>query len=658
MGKQVENFNSAIPNTEWANNLTSSSADVSVIEKNGHIYAGCNGFVYKLHAKSGELIAKNSMKGTHSHDVLLAISENGKFLFAGTDGYAICIDTDDFKKEVWRKEINSSSKVVSVLLKDEILYAACNGYVRKLNSSNGNIISTNSMKGTHSHDVLLAISGNGKFLFAGTDGYAICIDTDDFKKEVWRKEINSSSKVVTVILKDKILYAACNGYVRKLNSGDGNIISTNSMKGMLSHDVLLAISENGKYLFAGTKGYAICIDTDNFEKEVWRTKVNSSSKIVSLLLLGDFLNTGCNGYFKAINSATGKIVIVNNLKGTNNHTILMTRSEDGRELFLGTDGYALAIPSVNKTSQWMKNLEDGKSKKLNQIAMPGSHNAGMYKSHNCTSGGFACNTETQSQTIYQQLYAGIRYFDLRPILKKSKFELGHFSDDIGDYFAVKGRQGCFGGSLDDGLSDVKAFLEDGNDSEIIILRFSHYYDRDNHKDYFTDNQKDYLVSTVKGKLDKYLLKNVKNKKLLDQSMKDLLEKGNVIPLFSGGSTEPESGIYDSNDLTIYNKYSNTNDVENMSKDQIEKLNIHGGESEQLFLLSWTLTQSNTQAAGCGVDLTSITSSIKDLAQKANDKLPDILGNDVKHMPNIVYTDYCNTFPTLICLDLMKKNFNK
>jgi len=63
---------------------------------------------------------------------------------------------------------------------------------------------------------------------------------------------------------------------------------------------------------------------------------------------------------------------------------------------------------------------------LREMVIPASHDAGMYtisKSY----GGIAHNTVTQRVSIYEQLHHGVRYFDIRPILRRGTFWTGHFT---------------------------------------------------------------------------------------------------------------------------------------------------------------------------------------------------------------------------------------
>ncbi len=69
---------------------------------------------------------------------------------------------------------------------------------------------------------------------------------------------------------------------------------------------------------------------------------------------------------------------------------------------------------VPNNSSWMRDLRFSKPNvQINQITMPGSHEAGMYYTSHCTSIVHSEWSITQSSSIYNQLRAGSRYFDLR-----------------------------------------------------------------------------------------------------------------------------------------------------------------------------------------------------------------------------------------------------
>lgn len=127
-------------------------------------------------------------------------------------------------------------------------------------------------------------------------------------------------------------------------------------------------------------------------------------------------------------------------------------------------------------------------KQLNQIVLPGAHDAGTYaikeaKSSNVRLGGgeglnspdnkplkqllsfgstFSNWAKTQERTTLEMLNDGIRYFDIRICVdSKGVFMTCH---------------GMYGASLESILDDVKTFTEK-NPKEIVMLGFNHFWER-------------------------------------------------------------------------------------------------------------------------------------------------------------------------------------
>lgn len=107
---------------------------------------------------------------------------------------------------------------------------------------------------------------------------------------------------------------------------------------------------------------------------------------------------------------------------------------------------------------WMSYLKD--EAVLSEVVMPGAHDAGTL--------GSDVAWETQKGDIGEQLYAGVRYFDVR-VSYNTKENANMFvhanSDDYVLPFA-------FGVMFSDGLADISSFIAE-NKEEIIILDFQH-----------------------------------------------------------------------------------------------------------------------------------------------------------------------------------------
>ena len=128
-------------------------------------------------------------------------------------------------------------------------------------------------------------------------------------------------------------------------------------------------------------------------------------------------------------------------------------------------------------------LANYQNRKLNEIVIPGSHDAGVYTANKD-------NVKTQSLDIYLQAFAGCRFFDLRIATHKSRVggqdvythKAFHLDQSLVVDHKVKntpgissyqnvGHAGGWGGGLVQMLNDAKKFVTQNN-TEFLILKFS------------------------------------------------------------------------------------------------------------------------------------------------------------------------------------------
>ena len=271
--------------------------------------------------------------------------------------------------------------------------------------------------------------------------------------------------------------------------------------------------------------------------------------------------------------------------------------------------------------QWMslQNSIIG-TRTLSQIALPGSHDTGMSASNiNGCYLGHSCNTETQYEDMAGQLALGARFFDIRPMIDdgqdggSDKVTTGHatkFGNDTA---------GCRGESKESILNALQNFFADAKHSnELVILRISHcmYPPGQGHGDCTVEQQSEFAHAVVNGLEDRGV-KVVKGEiDLKSEQLNDLLKLGNVI-VVAHNVRDRDNGIYlwgygDGFDYYIYDEYSNTEKFKvmtdggtNNSGDpdagQIAKLlnpDHHSSKEYNGFLLSWTLTLTDSHATDC------------------------------------------------------------
>jgi hypothetical protein len=302
------------------------------------------------------------------------------------------------------------------------------------------------------------------------------------------------------------------------------------------------------------------------------------------------------------------------------------------------------------TSAWMqKNIGLLGSRPLRHLCIPGSHDSGMSTFIPGTAGAAPCNTVTQLTGVLGQLQFGVRYFDIRPVISGGQYGTGHYSllnlPLIGPSW-----QGANGQSIASIVSDVNTYT--AANQELVVLYLSHDLNTDlGEPNYapFTQDQWNELLSQLKGLNNLFVAQNPASVDLTMLTLGDFIGSQAAVVIVIAPSNPSitlgnfaQEGFYTPSNFSVYNQYSDTNDLGTMQNDQLDKLKAQRPNPDAgYFLLSWTLTQDSTEASTC---ILGTASSILDLAATANPVLPSALlpACSSQTYPNIIYIDGVNS----------------
>ncbi|RPI06858.1 MAG: T9SS C-terminal target domain-containing protein [Ignavibacteriae bacterium] len=311
-------------------------------------------------------------------------------------------------------------------------------------------------------------------------------------------------------------------------------------------------------------------------------------------------------------------------------------------------------------------------KRVIDICIPGSHDAGMYVDNGGTPLASQCNTLTQDKSIYDQLLLGTRFFDIRPVKSAGIFKTGHYGN-IGD----KTCQGKNGESIASIIQGINNFISKAGRKEFIILYLSHSLDTDGPVtsgwyNPLNISQWNQLFNQLSAINNLYILPANERINLTQLKISQFLNNGtsSVLIIVDNGNdygSYPaathidaqyyKKGFYVSSEsLNKFDNYSGSNDYSIMSSGSNTSGQLYKMYNNPLsyFLLSWTLTQSSEQAVGCVSPF--YVASIKDLASIANANLTTILYNYTKTVfPNIIYTDLIIDSRPAILSKIINKN---
>ena len=291
-----------------------------------------------------------------------------------------------------------------------------------------------------------------------------------------------------------------------------------------------------------------------------------------------------------------------------------------------------------ETTAWMSKISD--ALRLDQIVMPGSHDAGMSETHHCDVAAKIGKeyVVTQGKSVGAQLLDGSRYFDIRVDYDHDELVTYHRTSSVGI--------GCNGQSLKNVLDETVAFLN-AHKTETAIIKISHIRsdrgERENIKSkinaLLTASYRSTMYSSTNADINlaRVALGEVRGKMIVVLDYPEHIDPSNGRFRYKDGFHGDICTAQTNTNLTVCDSYSNTASYDEMKNDQLSKWEKSAGlDSGHLFLLSWTLT----------VNKPVVEPSIKTLAEEANSKLPGVLYEQIvklgKAKPNVVYIDFVDS----------------
>jgi len=351
-----------------------------------------------------------------------------------------------------------------------------------------------------------------------------------------------------------------------------------------------------------------------------------------------------------------------------NFVVQIHKSEDYDALW-----YTSAL--IFDHSRWMEGLRnDIGDKPLWQITLPGTHDAGMYTTHDIIIKEYNFSekiakawirdhwVKTQGQTIYEQLMGGVRYLDLRP---------AEHDDTLYIYHSFAGPK------VADVFEQIGQFMRNSEASgagELVVLVLSHIY-------HFKEIGYQKLVNYIATYLGAYLytVDGPQKGNFLETTFNQYTKTGSPRVLFLVKSGEygdwvksgvkPPPGVWPyqemdyedsplpvSGNMRIINDYANKYERSKMEKDQLTKLELtQGGNDKRAFLLSWTLTASEDWKWWIARLFGESPQSIHDMSQSAkSDLAPFLRTYSDSYKINILFTDYYQEAATPDLAYLMNK----
>lgn len=290
-------------------------------------------------------------------------------------------------------------------------------------------------------------------------------------------------------------------------------------------------------------------------------------------------------------------------------------SDPGKEspvtlVITGSDSYGFTASLRHGPGNWMKGIYNViKDRQVQHLFLPGTHDAGMSRiSGNLASLGSSPNTQTQGISIYDQLRAGSRLFDLRvgtvhnaSDTSKYGYWILHVNNERADV-AI----GNTGEALDEVIQEVNQFTAE-NPGEIVFFRVRYLIGIRNIPSfgpiYWTADMVNEFFGKLKGVNNRCgnLDMNTKfNKQKASYFMDQNGGNGCVLFLLDTGNLNDNvphdsigDGIYKTDRLDVWDNWSNMADTAKVANDQTTKWKTVGRSgdfnNDQFLIGQWIIS---------------------------------------------------------------------
>ncbi|KAL7928328.1 hypothetical protein V8C35DRAFT_318484 [Trichoderma chlorosporum] len=259
----------------------------------------------------------------------------------------------DFIKSKWQTSLpDTGYTITSSLINQKGVYAASNGFVHRLDVTNGKVLGSNNLPGTGYNEIRLASPPDASILIAGTAGQVFGLDSETLQTKWGPISLPGCGYDITSVLcAEAGLYAGCNGHVYLLDIQMGSVKLHNSLEGHGYHEVRLAASN--EWLLVGINGYVLLLNPKDLDIKRKKSLPDCGYDIVSVVLSKDHAYAGSYGRVYQLKlslpgSSNDWEVTPNNLSGTGYGEVRLTLNvEHPDALYVGTNGYGISLDTAN-----------------------------------------------------------------------------------------------------------------------------------------------------------------------------------------------------------------------------------------------------------------------------------------------------------------------
>jgi DNA-binding beta-propeller fold protein YncE len=200
------------------------------------------------------VLVKNELPDLGNHEVQLAALTDSSQLIIGTHGVVRGLDPTTLA-QLWQCDLpNAGHEIVTPFYIGKYAYAATNGCVFRIDTTNGHILGTNGLPGRGNHETRISSTAGATKLIVGINGWAL-LHADTVSNTIWQMSLPGSGLAVTTVTSGTTgVYVAYNGHVYLLDLATSTVLRQNDLPDKGDHYTSLAVSRDGSLLYVGIHG--------------------------------------------------------------------------------------------------------------------------------------------------------------------------------------------------------------------------------------------------------------------------------------------------------------------------------------------------------------------------------------------------------------------
>ncbi|KAH7216940.1 uncharacterized protein BKA55DRAFT_528582 [Fusarium redolens] len=234
----------------------SGTQTVNTVATDKFLYVGHKGRVFRLDRQKGDVQAEQGLKGYGFGDVSVAISEDRSLLLIATGGYLVSLHPMSLEIGWYKERVSNKGgpEPTSIVCGSDVVYAADSGWVYQLSAIDGAVLKKQNFgESAGRTQVNLALDKPSNRLYAGCNGYGICMDANTLETSYLTSLPGSGFNVTSVLAIGHSAVFGCKGRVFQLDT-NGKVAARNDLSGYGNADTSLTFCGPDR-LWACPDGY-------------------------------------------------------------------------------------------------------------------------------------------------------------------------------------------------------------------------------------------------------------------------------------------------------------------------------------------------------------------------------------------------------------------